>query len=342
MLEFYQIRLFRNGTEKQRGIVNDSEVGSVGLIGSKGNKIRMSIKTTIEFDRIELWRVGALHLSIKEWRLYNAFWEDAENKLGDLNEACLDKLTNTTGLIIDYDKSFTDGLLEVGGTYENLGNLLDNNSENYAYYRGTGAGKSLRLAVKFPPLPRGSSVGFILSKINVANIKIFDHVKLQVYSNGTEVGQNITADFLRAGVLGHEERTIVEVRTNEISTSEFDELVLTISADLLDLLDFTKIYSCFTRRDTDRDGIPDGSEDEENPLTPIIPITAEMVTKHVCLGKSLHVKISPVPSATPKAENETTTYTVVCTNRSKDNEKTSFRGAFRRRMEVLSNCPILP
>lgn len=330
VLEFYQIRLFRNGTEKQRGIVNDSEVGSVGLIGSKGNKIRMSIKTTIEFDRIELWRVGALHLSIKEWRLYNAFWEDAENKLGDLNEACLDKLTNTTGLIIDYDKSFTDGLLEVGGTYENLGNLLDNNSENYAYYRGTGAGKSLRLAVKFPPLPRGSSVGFILSKINVANIKIFDHVKLQVYSNGTEVGQNITADFLRAGVLGHEERTIVEVRTNEISTSEFDELVLTISADLLDLLDFTKIYSCFTRRDTDRDGIPDGSEDEENPPTPVIPITAEMVTKHVCLGNPLHVKISPAPSATPKAENETTTYTVVCTNRSKDNEKTSFTGSISK------------
>lgn len=342
VLEFYQIRLFRNGSEVQRGIVNDSEVGSVGLIGSKGNKIRMSIKTTQEFDRIELWRVGVLHLSIKEWRLYNAFWEDAENKLGDLNEACLDKLTNTTGLEIDYKKSFTDGLLEVGGTYKNLGNILDNNSENYAYYRGTGAAKSLRLAVKFPPLPRGSSVGFILSKIDVANIKIFDHLKLKVYSHDAEVGENITADFLRAGILGHEQRTVVEVRTNQISTQDFDGLVLTISADLLDLLDLTRIYSCFTRRDTDQDGIPDGSEDEENPPTPVIPITAEMVTKHVCLNKSLHVKISPAQSATSKTENETTRYTVVCTNLSKDNKQTSFKGDISKKDGGVIELPGLP
>lgn len=341
VLEFYQIRLFRNGSEVQRGIVNDSEVGSVGLIGSKGNKIRMSIKTTQEFDRIELWRVGVLHLSIKEWRLYNAFWEDAENELGDLNEACLDKLTNTTGLEIDYSKTFSKGLLEVGGTYRNLGNILDNDPYNYAEYIGTNVAEAKRIAVKFPPLPRGSSVGFILEKINLLGVDIFNHLKLEVYSHGTNVGKDITADFLRAGILGHEERTIVEVRTNQITTSEFDELVLTFT-DVANIFNFTKIYGCFTRRDMDANGIPDGSEDEENPPTPVIPITAEMVTKHVCLNKSLHVKISPAQSATPKADNEKAYYTVVCTNRSKDNKKTSFTGSISKMDGGVIELPGLP
>lgn len=329
VLKFYTIRLFNGKEDAGHGIVNDSKIGDVGLIGSRGNKIRMSIKTNKSFNRIELWRAGGLMLGIEKKRVYNAFWEDAQNKLGDLEEACLDKLTNTTGLEIDYARTKLDALLKVGTGINDLGNLLDEDPDNYAFIKGTGVLDKKSIAVKFPPLPRGSSVGFILEKTEAVGLEVLKHVELQVYSNGTPVGQNISAKFLHAGVLGHDQRTLIEVRTNEISTSEFDGLVLTFGG-AADALNFTKIYSCFTRRDMDANGIPDGSEDEENPPTPVIPITAEMVTKHVCLGKSLHVKISPVPSATPKAENETTTYTVVCTNRSKDNEKTSFTGSISK------------
>ena len=318
VLSFYQIRLFNKGVDAGHGIVNDSDIGDVGLIGSKGNKIRMSIKAEKTFDRIELWRIGVLKLSIQEWRLYNAFWEyvDEAFPMGDINEACMEMLSSSTGLEIDYAKSFSDNLLSVGGTYENLGNLLDENMTNYASYHETQVGGTARIGIKFPPLPKGSSVGFILEEKNIADVDLLGHVKLEVYSHGTPAGNITSAEFLRVGLLGHDGRSIVEARTSEISTSEFDEVVFSI-AEVAKLLKNTQIYGSFTRRDTDGDGIPDGAEDEENPTEPVKPLTANMIDKHVCLHHPLQVKVTEGGEPGVK-------YTLTCTNTSKNNEKTHF------------------
>lgn len=329
VLNFYQVRLFYKGNKVDEGIVNDSKIGDVGLIGSRGNKIRMSIKTTEKFDRIELWRTGALTLSLKEWHLYNAFWESGTDEWGDIDEAGLEKMTSTNGLSINYDRTSMSGLLQVGGAYMGLGNLLDEDPNSHASYTGTGIAQSVQFAFTFPELAKGSTAGFIVDELKTADLGLLEHVKLKVYSHGAEAGKEINGTALRVGLLGHEKRTLLEIPLTAIQANTFDEIVISFT-NAVAVGKFKNIYGLFSRPDADGNGIPDDAEDEVNPPTPVIPITAQMVTKHVCLGNPLYVKISPAPSATPKAENEITTYTVVCTNRSKDNEKTSFTGSISK------------
>ena len=314
VLRFFKICLYNNGQKVHEAPVDNSKIGDVSLIGSKGHKLRMSIQYNGPFDHIELWKSGVLELKLSALHIYNAFWEYADVPiLGDINEACMEMLTSSTGAEIDYDNSFPPHAVEVGETYEKLGNLLDKDLENYARYYGTNVAGEARIAIKFPPIPGGSSVGFILADTKIAGVGIAKHVTLEVRSHGAKVESFTEENFLKVGLLGHNKHRIVEARP---TISEFDEVVLSIGS-VANLLEALQIYGSFTRRDTDGDGIPDGAEDEENPTEPVKPLTASMIDKHVCLHHPLQVKVTEGGEPGVK-------YTLTCTNTSKNNDKTHF------------------
>lgn len=335
LLKFFQIRLFLHGdNEVARGIVDKSDVGDVSLIGSKGNKIRMAIKTNVTFDKIELWTVGVLNLKIEGYRFYNAFWESAAEgacPVGDVSEACMEMLTAAQGAKVNYDASKIVGAVTLGGTMENLGNLLDEDAESFAICSATEVAGSAKIAVKFPPLPQGSTIGFIVeAPTGVADLGLLKTAKLEVWSKGALVTKDITGDLLDVDLIGHTGRAFIETKVTKVT--EFDEVRISFPA-VADVLDTRKVYGVFTRRDTDMDGIPDCAEDEENPVAPVKPISAEIVKKHICEHEILEVKVTQNGEI---GEN----YTLNYWNTFTDNKKVSIdmtlpeEGIFR-----LSNLP---
>ena len=320
VLKFFQVRLLLNGEEVDRGMVNNSEVGDVGLIGSRGNKIRMSIRTQKTFDRIELWKVGALEANLTAFHLYNAFWED-DNKdacpIGDISEACTEMLTHAQGAEINYDVTTPgSGLATVVGIFLNMGNLLDNDPNNFSVCNATEVLGTEVIAIKFPPLKKGSTIGFVIAKPEgVTDVNVFSGTKLEVWSHGAKVDKEYTGTLLDIGLLGHEQRIYVETRVTAVE--EFDEVRIAFPT-IAGVANTRQIYGAFTRRDTDKNGIPDCAEDIENPKDPVeMLMNAKIRNPHICLHESLVIDVTGA-----KPEDM---YTLVCWNTSKDNEMTEFQ-----------------
>lgn len=329
LLSFFQVRLYNGDQRVDGNIVDMSNVGDVSLIGSKGNKVRMAVKTSETFDQIELWTVGVLNLKVQSFRLYNVFWESqAADCPSDLvEEACMEMLTNAQGAEINYEASNLHQALSVGATVKNLGNLLDEDKETFATCEllADVVGGTV-ISVKFPPLKTGkrtdgsdsgggSMIGFIIEDPDrLLDIKLLDFIQMQVYSHGAEVTGKLTGDLLDLEVLGHTGRACVETRVTNVE--EFDELRLFIEGGIKALAEI-KIFGVFTRRDTNGDGTPDCAEDEENPIDPVKPILAEVMNKHICLQDVLQVKVTQGGEVGQK-------YTLTCWNSFRNNEKTVF------------------
>lgn len=318
VLSFFQVRLFHQGGETERGLVNNSEVGDIGLVGGKGNKIRMSIKATKTFDKIELWKVGVVELNLNEWRIYNAFWEKDDETVcpvGDTSEACMEMLTSAQGAKVNYDISGAGGAATVASIFKNMGNLLDDDPNNYALCNATKLIGTEQMAIKFPPLEKGSTIGFVMTKPEgLADIGLLSSTKLEVWSHGAKVNKDYTGKLLNIGLIGHNQRIYVETRVTDVQ--EFDEVRIAFP-EIAGVLETRQIYGVFTRRDTDMDGIPDCAEDEENPKDPVDMLTkAQIENPHICLNESLYLDVTG-----GKPEE---TYRVVCWNTSRNNELTEF------------------
>ena len=74
-LKFFVIKLYDGNNKVFESVANNNSSVGVGLIGSNGDKVRVSVSTDVTFYKIELWSAGVLNLSLNSFRLYNAFWE---------------------------------------------------------------------------------------------------------------------------------------------------------------------------------------------------------------------------------------------------------------------------
>lgn len=304
LLKFFQVKLYKGDKCVDDGIVDKSNLLEVGLINGKGNKIRMSIKTSESFDRIELWTVGLLNLNAQGFRIYNAFWESAETDKEcprePIDEVCMEMLTTERGATFNHDVPLTTDAAAVGNNILNLGNLLDEDKTSYAsFHVPVGVAGGIIASIKFPPIKGGkdgtssvggSTIGFIIEDpTRLLEAGVIEVIQLQVFSEGTNVTQKLEYNTLSLNVLGHSGRMALETQVTNVA--EFDEVRLYIMYGAKIGGEF-KIYGAFTRRDTDANGIPDCSEKEENPEDPIQPITkAEIDKRHICLHETLKVKV---------------------------------------------------
>ena len=316
VLDFFLIRLY-NGNEK----VADSEVDkssavNASLIGSQGNKFRIGITTDKEFDRIELWTAGVLSLGISQFRIYNAYWEDAEADCptGGMVEACMELLTTAHGAAINYDETGSEGLANVASYYEGLGNLLDDDKETHAIIGnvGTVLGNT-SVSVTFDDMVGRRQIGFIIKAPDyVADLDALSATVLTVYNNGEEVASTATGGVLGLDLIGYSDRTYVETDIPEGTT--FDEVRIMFPSTL-SLLKKIELYGVYIRRDSDSDGIPDCAEDDENPSTPSEIITdVTPKNEHVCQPESIVLKVEG-----GMVDN---TYKLICRNFFKNNEQT--------------------
>ena len=168
-LKFFRIKLYNNGEQVAESVVDNNSTVSADLIGSRGNKVRMGFTTTKTFDRIELWSSGVLGLNLgEEYRIYNAFFEDGSENSEcagyDPSDACIEMLTPAAhGAEINYKETLIGGAATVGGSFNDLGNILDDDKETFAQISATTVGGLTTLAVKFDEMPAHTQVGFMLS-----------------------------------------------------------------------------------------------------------------------------------------------------------------------------------
>lgn len=302
-LKFFRIKLYNNGEQVAESVVDNNSTVSADLIGSRGNKVRMGFTTTKTFDRIELWSSGVLGLNLgEEYRIYNAFFEDGSENSEcagyDPSDACIEMLTPAAhGAEINYKETLIGGAATVGGSFNDLGNILDDDKETFAQISATTVGGLTTLAVKFDEMPAHTQVGFMLSDPSyvIGDVNILSGTVMEVFHNGTSVGssgETSTGGLLGLSVIGYDGVAYLEV------TPEYplDEVRITF-AGLAQALDFPKVNGAYIRRDSDGDGIPDCAEDDENPETPVLPEDFEItgaaaVQEHACGISEIRVNVT--------------------------------------------------
>ena len=333
VLDFFLIKLYNNGVQVNKGATaaDDSNVTDVGLIGSQGNKFRIGIETTEEFDRIELWTAGILSLNLKQYRLYNAYWESAEADCptNGLLDACMEMLTSANGAEISWEDDDTsiEGLANIGASISNLGNLLDEDKESHATITSTTVLGEQSVAVKFPAMSGPKQIGFIVESPDfVGDVDVLSGIKLTVYNGETEVKETTEGAVADIGLIGNTNRIYVETM---ITTETFDkvkiEFLSTLSA--LKTLNLNGVY---IRRDSDNDNIPDCADDEENQTETGQLLTANVQNAHACLGDDVVIEV------TDGGENGSN-YQIVCYNTFLNNKETELNIQLTDNKFVLSN-----
>lgn len=289
-LTYFRIRLKRNGAYIDSGVTDENNAVSAGLIGNDGSKMRLSITTDKEFDAIELWKSGLLNLDLNTFRIYNAFWEPASSTCysGSVGDACLELLTAANhGAEINYDATGSGSLISVGSSFNNLGNLLDDDRESAAEITNTTVAGGVTVAVKFNPIKTKAQVGFMLKGVTgLADVDLLKAIELSVYSAGVkDDNAKTSAGILGAEVIGSGDYTYVATIPE---VSEFDEVRIKF-VGVAQALQNVLLSGVFIRPDTDGDGIPDCAE--ENTDDNKNPITSVTATSHICLGDAVDLVV---------------------------------------------------
>lgn len=291
VLKFFVIKLYNGSELVASNAADGNNAVDVGLIGNKGNKVRIGITTDREFNKIELWTAGGLNLNLEQFRLYNAYWElaDAGCIGSDPSEACIELLTPAShGAEINYDVTRTDAVADVGSSFNNLGNLLDADQSTYSTVTCTNVIGKTTVAVRFNEMPANTQVGFIVANPTyLANVDLLKQTILQVYYHGNPVATTEDNGVLGLDVIGYTERIFLETKPNMV----FDEVRIILPA-VAEALEVIKLFGSYIRRDSDNDGIPDCAEDEENGGdTPGIT-DARAESEHVCTPEDIIIRVT--------------------------------------------------
>ena len=323
VLKCFIIKLYHGNQLVKETVTEGSNLADVGLIGDQSNKVRIGTTVEAPFDQIELWTGGVLNLNISQYRLYNAYWELAEEECytGQATDACIEMLTPAAhGAEINYEQTYiglddkVGSVAGIGNYIINLGNLLDEDKETAAELHYTNVIGSSNIAVRFDEMPAGTQTGFILANPDyLANIVLLDGTILEVYHKGIKVASTEDGDVLDLGVISfsQSERIYVEVTPNQA----FDEIRLRLPG-VAQVLQHTYVYGTYIRRDSDKDGIPDCAEDEENPTPPTETLTAQVKTPDICTGEDLIIQVTDGGTVNDS-------YELICYNTSLNNETTS-------------------
>ena len=268
-LSFFRIRLFKNGQEIKSGVPLNNGTVDASLVGDSGNSMmRLSITVDESFDQIELWRSGVASVQLNRMRLYSAFYE-AENSACEsvgIGEACMEMMTpiNSNASINYAATNINSTLIGVAEPIVGLEYIIDDDLSTYALqYNAVSVVKNSTIAIKFDPI-RSQTLGFVFSGVeNIADLTVVDSPwRLFLYKDGQKVYE--TPDNVKLAdldVLSHGGYLFLEV-TPDVLVDE----VRIQSFELVGALEAAKLCGLYIRPDENGNGIPDCSEDGDEPV----------------------------------------------------------------------------
>ena len=313
VLKFFVVKLYKDGKEVATSLTAGSEVADVGLIGSESKKMRVGFKTNVSFDQIELWHAGLLDL-LKSYKLYYAYWEKVSDNCvsSDPAEACIELLTPASyGAEINYAETKATGV-NVGASFNNLSKLLDSDKESYATVTYTEIGKT-SVAVRFNEMfGIQRQIGFIVSyPEHLADVDLLAGTKMSVYYHGNPVASSVGHEqLLDVQLIGYSDKYYYETTIPKETT--FDEVRIELPA-VAGALKTVNLFGVYTRRDSNENGIPDCSE-EEDTGDKITYATAE--SEHVCYPEEVIIQVA--------GGKPGTNYTLTCYDANQNNKETKY------------------
>lgn len=267
LLDFLNIRLYKNGDEVGSGIIKDNSVLSTGLIGDENTqrvKFSVSVPAGTEFDAMVLYTSGVLSLDLNQMNIYYAFVDNTNGESDPLHGSKIVSLKNT-GASIDAKETISFSVANVGTTPSDLSRLIDDDLDNaYTFPIGITVGDGTTVAVKIGKTisPKQQLVLVTTNGNALLGLGLADVFKFELYRNGKKVASNSSSDtefnVLNANVLGY---TGTKGYICITSPFEFDEIKLT-QVKVLDALNAFGIYGMAINNDYNQDGTPDQLDPE--------------------------------------------------------------------------------
>jgi hypothetical protein len=332
VLKFFVVKLYKDGKEMATSLAAGSEVADVGLIGSESKKMRVGFKTNVSFNQIELWHAGALNLNLKSYKLYYAYWEKVSDNCvsSDPAEACIELLTPASyGAEINYAETKATGVANIGASFNNLSKLLDSDKESYATVTYTEVIGKTSVAVRFNEMfGIQRQIGFIVSFPEyLADVNLLAGTKMSVYYHGNPVASSVGHEqLLDVQLIGYSDKYYFETTIPRETT--FDEVRIELPA-VAGVSKTVNLFGVYTRRDSNENGIPDCSE-EEDTGDKITYATAE--SEHVCYPKEVDIQVAGGKPGTD--------YTLICYDVNQNNKETKYTLPLSNGRFTISYLPV--
>ena len=281
VLQFFQIRCYRNEKEVYRKLIDETNAVGVGLIeGDQSQKVRFSIEVpdSIEFDEFMLWTAGVLKLDISVLNIYYSFIEDASFDCGNPLK-CAETISVDNGATAYPDMKFQTA--SIAGVVQNLGYLIDNDLDSYFLYQNTvQAGSGMVVSVKLgKTLDYRHQFGIIMdNQTFLAGVGLGTWMTVETYYNGVATGDKFDNwGVLGLDVIGYGDKSYLINNP----TRNFDEVRITF-AGIANVLNGYKLYGLFIRGDKNLNGIPDCMDPDTNCAEDL-----GLSTSKVCVGEEI-------------------------------------------------------
>lgn len=272
-LKFFTIKLYNNGTEVGSNVSTSNQGVSLGLLNGSRDKLRISIETENEFDCVALCTAGLLGVSLNTLRIYNVFYEDVSDVCDggdDTFDACSEIMTPiNSNLRINYDWTKFSTTATVASSFNNLGNILDDDEKNYAFVPvSVQAIGEFSIGFQFDEKKAGQWIGLMLKRPSgLADAAVLGMLEFQIMK-GNQVVQTISDDqkgLLGLELLGYGEKAYLEA----CPQYDYDGLRVKVFS-LATVLEDYMFYGLYSMADADGNGIPDCSEDGEGGTTDVL------------------------------------------------------------------------
>ena len=289
LLQFFQIRLYKNGEKVFQEVVDETDVLSLGLAGeNQMAKVRygVTVPKDIEFDEITLWKSGILSLNLTSAvRIYGAFMHKASLECYESPLGCGSVPLNVeeTDTYLDYNHTGFKGLAQVNSDMLNLENVIDNDPDMETaatVHMSVGVGVQWSIGIKLGKYMDSSHrVAVVLSEETYAALASVASSMTVALCRGDQVIQEVDNwQLVGVDVIGYGDKQYIFVTPNK--GAEFDGVRITYNG-LVSALKTFQIYGVAVSDDLNRNGIPDCSEDPN-----ILNIS---LTSDICLGDRLVV-----------------------------------------------------
>lgn len=265
LLDFLNIRFYKEGNEVYSAVVDDNAVLQLGAIGENDTqRVKYSVKVPKDkaFDSMVLCTSGALNLDIKQLNIYYAFIDETDGETDPLFGAKTVSFDNT-GASIDLKNTDAFNVVNIGSTPSEITNLIDNDMETaFTFPIGIGVANGTMIAVNIGrTVSTKQQVVMVTDNGNaLLGLSLAKAFTIDLYRNGKKVASNNSSGFsvLGANVLGYVgTKGYIKIT----SPVEFDEIKFS-KGDGLNVFNQFSIYGFALLNDYNGDGTPDPIDPE--------------------------------------------------------------------------------
>lgn len=259
-LKFFMIDLYKDGVKIDQSVSASNNLISLGLVELGGEKMRVSIETEQAFDCVALRTVTVLS-ALDNFRIYNAFYEDASCEENSVMDECSQLMTPAlNNLQIDYAHTGFEGITALA-RIPDLGNILDESDETGATPGSLANVGTFKLGFKFNELKANSWIGLLMRKPDgLATVELLKNIKIQfamVDENGSVTNSETMEQnngLLGVELIGFDEKTYIEAYPN----IDFNAMWITIGG--ITVAEDYEFFGLYTTKDLNGNGTVDCEE----------------------------------------------------------------------------------